>query len=110
MLQRAMSVRPDQTPAPNFINRLLGANFAAMSRDEATLRTFLQVRVGLDACLGMLHKKQQDHVITGLRLRRSKSLNDCALQQRSSPAMIPCPDACRRKHGAPEAFASLQSH
>lgn len=44
MLQRAMSVRPGSSPSPNFVNRLLGANFAAMQRDsEATLKTFLQV-------------------------------------------------------------------
>ena len=44
MLQRAMSVRPGQPPAPGFVNELLGANFAAMSRrgDDAVLKPFLQ--------------------------------------------------------------------
>ena len=45
MLQRAMSVRPDAPPSRDFINRLLGQNFAAMQQDsEATLKTFLQAR------------------------------------------------------------------
>ena len=43
MLQRAMSVRPGQLPAPSFVNELLGANFAAMSRrGDAVLKPFLQ--------------------------------------------------------------------
>lgn len=44
MLQRAMSVRPGHAPAPNFINRLLGQNFAAMERmGDPVLKPFLQV-------------------------------------------------------------------
>ena len=36
-----------RAPSSNFVNRLLGANFAAMQRDsEATLKTFLQVEQG----------------------------------------------------------------
>ena len=55
MLQRAMSVRPNRSPSPDFVNRLLGANFAAMQRDsEATLKTFLQVALAWD-CLRIAH-------------------------------------------------------
>ena len=44
MLQRAMSVRPGAPPAADFINRLLGQNFAAMERmGDPVLRPFLQV-------------------------------------------------------------------
>ncbi|KAK9845750.1 hypothetical protein WJX81_001368 [Elliptochloris bilobata] len=49
MLQRAMSVRPGRQPAPDFVNKLLGANFAAMAqRGDPVLRPFLQdvVRFG----------------------------------------------------------------
>ncbi len=46
MLQRAMSVRPGQGGDPQFINKLLGANFAVMQKlGDATLRPFLQVVV-----------------------------------------------------------------
>lgn len=44
MLQRAMSVRPGRPPKPEFINSLLGSNFASMERNgDATLKPFLQV-------------------------------------------------------------------
>lgn len=43
MLQRAMSVRPGRPPKPEFINSLLGSNFASMERNgDATLKPFLQ--------------------------------------------------------------------
>lgn len=51
MLQRAMSVRPGHPPAADFINRLLGQNFAAMQRmGDPVLKPFLQV--GCKAPLG----------------------------------------------------------
>ena len=53
MLQRAMSVRPGHPPATDFINSLLGANFAAMERSgDATMKPFLQVC----ACWGRWHE------------------------------------------------------
>ena len=49
--QRAMSARPDAPPAPDFVNRLLGANFAAMARmGDLVLKPFLQVRCRLFGC------------------------------------------------------------
>ena len=43
-VQRAMSARPGAPPAPSFVNRLLGANFAAMQRmGDPVLKPFLQV-------------------------------------------------------------------
>ena len=44
MLQRAMSARPEAPPpSPDFINRLLGANFRAMQgAGDAAMRPFLQ--------------------------------------------------------------------
>ncbi len=38
-----MSARPGAPPAPDFVNRLLGANFAAMARmGDPVLKPFLQ--------------------------------------------------------------------
>ncbi len=45
LVQRAMSARPGAPPAASFVNRLLGANFAAMQRmGDPVLKPFLQVR------------------------------------------------------------------
>ncbi|GAX73571.1 hypothetical protein CEUSTIGMA_g1022.t1 [Chlamydomonas eustigma] len=43
MLQRAMSVRPSDSPPANLINRMLSGNFAAMSKlGEPVMKPFLQ--------------------------------------------------------------------
>ena len=43
LAQRAMSARPGAPPAPYFVNRLLGSNFAAMARmGDLVLKPFLQ--------------------------------------------------------------------
>lgn len=44
MLQKAMSVRPGETPDAQFINKLLSTNFDVMQGlGESTLKPFLQV-------------------------------------------------------------------
>ena len=44
MFQRAMSVRPNHSSNPNFINRLLGVNFRSMhTRGDWVLKPFMQV-------------------------------------------------------------------
>ena len=44
LTQKAMSARPEAPPAADFVNRLLGANFAAMERmGDPVLKPFLQV-------------------------------------------------------------------
>ena len=49
MFQRAMSVRPNHSSNPNFINRLLGVNFRSMHlRGDWVLKPFMQVN---QACL-----------------------------------------------------------
>ncbi len=46
MLQRAMSVRQEQRPAPNMINRMLSGNFKAMQGlGDQVMKPFLQVCV-----------------------------------------------------------------
>ena len=48
MFQRAMSVRPNHSSNPNFINRLLGVNFRSMhTRGDWVLKPFMQV---IQAC------------------------------------------------------------
>ena len=53
-VQRAMSARPGKPPAPDFVNRLLGANFAEMARmGDPVLKPFLQARTTL--CILVRH-------------------------------------------------------
>ncbi len=52
MLQRAMSVRPGETPDPQFINTLLAKNFAVMQRfGDPVLKPFLQVCMHAACCM-----------------------------------------------------------